>query len=105
MDTMKMVCRKNSLFVISIYYDMRGQSVITSPKDSENLSRFLQMIEVEFQMKYGSIYLEQQPIIASLDTSNVSPRHLPSASPYHDRRMSPRRSVITSFHFVKQFIQ
>lgn len=71
MDTMKMVSRKNSLFVVSIYYDMRGQSVINSPKDSENLSRLLQMIELEFQMKYGGVYLEQQPIIAALDSSDV----------------------------------
>jgi hypothetical protein len=68
---MKMVCKKNSLFVVSIYYDMRGQSII-SPEDTDKLSRLLQMIEIEFQMKYGGIYLEQQPIIATLDSAHVS---------------------------------
>jgi hypothetical protein len=69
---MKMVCRKNSLFVVSIYFDMRSQPVIASPLDSDNLSRLLQMVEAEFQMRYGGIYLEQQQVIAALDSTHVS---------------------------------
>ena len=70
MDTMKMICQKNELFVVSVFYDMRGQSTILPP-DSDNLTRLLQMIEIEFQMKCGQLYLEQQPIIATLDSSQV----------------------------------
>jgi hypothetical protein len=68
---MKMVCRRNDLFVVSIFYDMKGLAVLT-PTDSDNLSRLLHMIELEFQMKCGGVYLEQQPLISSLDSANVS---------------------------------
>jgi hypothetical protein len=68
---MKMVCRKNPLFVVSIYFDMRGQSVITASQESENLSRLLQMVEAEFQTEYGEIYLDQQALIATLDSIHV----------------------------------
>lgn len=63
---MKMVCRRNAVFVVSVFYDMKGQAFIPLGGPREELEELLHRIELEFQMKCGDIYHQEKDSIAGL---------------------------------------
>jgi hypothetical protein len=63
---MKMVCRRNATFVVSVFYDMKGQAFIPLGGPREELEELLNRIEIEFQMKCGDVYLRERDRIAGL---------------------------------------
>mmetsp|Transcript_16629 Transcript_16629/g.25026 ORF Transcript_16629/g.25026 Transcript_16629/m.25026 type:complete len:212 (-) Transcript_16629:252-887(-) len=74
-DTMKMVCRRNEKFVVSVFYDMKGMSFIPAGGPREDLAELLHQLEVEFDIHCGGIHESLQSKIAGLVDSiddNVS---------------------------------